>query len=111
MASEPRRLWGRQAPFERAHFQRTLALLGLSSVFGVTLILLVDADVTGLFGLLLVGCGLVCAMAAVSRARYDRETREGFAILGTRGGGFVLGSAAAFVLVAAMVVLLVLDGA
>jgi len=104
------RLWGRQAPFERNHFQRTLALAGLSGVFGVTVILLVHDDVRGALGLALVAGGLVCALAAVSRSRYAREARGGFAVLEGRGGGFVLGSAAAFVVVAATVVLLVLDG-
>lgn len=102
------RVWGSQYPFERQHLQRNLALLGLGSVFTVTVILLVDADVVGVIGISLIGAGLVCAAAAASRHRYVRETRLGFAVLSTRDGRFVVGSAAAFLLVAAFVTALVL---
>lgn len=107
MASRPGRVWGAQHPFERAHLQRNLALLGLGTVFSVTVILLVHENVGRVVGIALVGAGAMSALAAVTRHRYVRETQVGFAILGTRGGGFVFGSAAAFVVVALCVIALV----
>lgn len=103
----PGRLWGQQYPFERNHLQRTITLTALGGVFAVTTILLVHADVTGVLGITLVCLGVVAELAAVSRIRYVRETRVGFAILRTRGGGFVLGSACAFGLVGLFVALLI----
>ena len=47
-------------------------------------------------------------LAALSRHRYLRETRLGFAIPRTRGGGFVFGSALVFCVAGALVALLVL---
>jgi uncharacterized membrane protein YidH (DUF202 family) len=105
----PGRVWGAQYPFERNHLQRGIALLGLGGVFGVTVILLVHADVRGTVGITLVAAGLVAGLAAASRRRYVTETARGFAVLQTRGGGFVLGSAAAVVVVAVLVVVLVLS--
>ncbi|MEZ5131847.1 MAG: hypothetical protein R2763_09080 [Mycobacterium sp.] len=102
------KLWGRQYPFERNHLQRAMALTGLAGVFGVTTVLLVHADVQAVFGISLLYAGVVSAVAAVSRHRYVRETRIGFAILRSRGGGFVIGSALAFIAVGILVTLLVL---
>lgn len=101
-------MWGEQYPFERNHLQRTLALAGLAGVVGVTVVLLVHADVTGVLGIALIGAGAVSALAALSRRRYVRETRLGFAVLETRGGWFVFGSALAFAAAGLLVVLLVL---
>jgi len=104
----PGRLWGQQYPFERNHLQRTMTLTGLAGVFAVTLVLLVHADATGITGIALICLGAVSGMAAMSRHRYLQEARSGFDILRTRGGGFVLGSALAVLVVAAFVGLLVL---
>ena len=101
-------LWGEQYPFERNHLQRTMTLTGLAGVFAVTLVLLVDADAAGIAGIALICLGAVSALAALSRHRYLQEARSGFAILRTRGGGFVLGSALAVLVAAAFVGLLVL---
>lgn len=109
MASRPGRVWGAQHPFERNHLQRGITLLGLSGVFGVTVILLVDTDVRGLLGLALIIAGIVSGLAAVSRQRYVAETRQGFEVLRARGGGFVLGSAVALAVVGVFVVALVLQ--
>lgn len=108
MSTKPRRLWGEQYPFERNNLQRTMTLIGLGGVFGVTVILLVHADVTSSLGISLICAGVVSALAAVSRHRYVRETRLGFVILKTRGGLFVLGSALALGVVGVLVALLVL---
>ncbi len=108
MATRPGRLWGAQYPFERNHLQRGITLLGLGGVFGVTTILLVHADVQQTLGVALLAAGVVSGLAALSRNRYVEETRHGFAVLRTRGGGFVVGSALATGLVAVLVVLLVL---
>lgn len=102
------KLWGAQYPFERNHLQRAMTLAGLAGVFAVTLILLVHAGVRAVLGVSLIYAGAVSGLAAVSRHRYLRETRRGFGILGTRGGGFVFGSAAAFVFVSALVVWMIL---
>lgn len=100
-------LWGRQHPFERTHLQRTMTLLGLASVLGVTVILLVDSRVVAVFGVCFIGAGVLSGLAAASRLRYVRESRLGFAIVETRDGRFVLGSAAGFVVVGLLVTLLV----
>lgn len=104
----PGKVWGRQYPFERNHLQRTMTLTALGGIFAVTTILLVHADAPGVLGITLICAGAVSAFAAVSRHRYVQETRVGFGILRTRGGGFVLGSACAFGLVGAFVGLLIL---
>jgi uncharacterized membrane protein YidH (DUF202 family) len=87
-----------------------MVLLGLGGVFGVTLILLVHADVRQSLGLALLAAGVATGLASLSRHRYVEEARHGFEILGTRGGGFVLGSALALTVVALLVVLLVVGG-
>jgi multisubunit Na+/H+ antiporter MnhB subunit len=107
MATDPGRLWGRQYPFERQHLQRNMTMLGLAGVLSVTVILLLRADPARALGGGLVCAGMVCALGAVSRHRYVRETRRGFAILASRDGRFVFGSAAAFLFVAVCVLLLV----
>ena len=107
MATGAGRLWGRQYPFERQHLQRNMTMLTLAGLLSVTLILRVGTDPSRVLGAGLVSAGLVSAVAAVSRHRYVREARRGFAILASRDGRFVFGSAAAFVLVAVFVLLLV----
>jgi len=107
MNAESARVWGKQYPFERNHLQRVITLIGLAGVLAVTVILLVHEGVVTLLGMSFLGAGFVCALAAVSRHRYDRETRIGFVILDTRGGSFVLGSALAVVAVGLLVALLV----
>lgn len=103
MPRTPARLWGRQYPFERNHLQRSVDLVGLGGLLAVSTIVLVADNASDVLGLALIFAGLISALAAVSRLRYRRETRLGFAILTTRGGGFVVGSAVAFVIVAALV--------
>ncbi len=102
------RLWGRQHPFERNHLQRALTLLGLAGTFGLCGTLLVYTDVAGVIGISLVCAGLLLGLAAVSRSRYVRESRLGFAALTSRDGRFVLGSAAAFAVVGLYVLELLL---
>jgi len=104
------KLWGDQYPFERNHLQRQMTLAGLGTVFGVTAILLVHAEYAGVVGVSLILTGVIAALAAASRMRYVRETRIGFAILKTRGGLFVLGSALAVGVVGMLVVLLICLG-
>jgi len=104
------KLWGDQYPFERNHLQRQMTLAGLGTVFGVTAILLVHAEYAGVVGVSLILTGVIAALAAASRMRYVRETRIGFAILKTRGGLFVLGSALAAGVVGMLVVLLICLG-
>ncbi len=108
MKAKPGRLWGDQHPFERNHLQRAMTLTGLCGVFAVAVILLVHADVTGVLGISLICGGAVSALAASSRHRYVQETHLGFAVLGTRDGRFVFGSALAFAVVGVFVSLLVL---
>lgn len=103
------RLWGAQHPFERNHLQRGMTLLAISGVLGVTVVLLARTDVHGLLGLTLVAAGLVSGLGAWSRWRYVTDTRRGFDVLRTRGGAFVLGSAALLAVTAAFVVLLIAD--
>ncbi|QLL06015.1 hypothetical protein [Mycobacterium vicinigordonae] len=107
MKAKLARLWGAQYPFERNHLQRTMTLIGLGGVFAVTIILLVRANITNVLGTALIGGGVVCALAAVSRYQYLRETSLGFAILETRGGLFVLGSALGLAVVGVLVALLI----
>jgi len=107
MDAKPPRLWGAQYPFERNHLQRTMTLIGLGGVFAVTVILLVRADATSVLGTALIGGGVVCALAAVSRHQYVRETSLGFVILETRGGLFVFGSALGLMVVGVLVALLI----
>lgn len=108
MPNRSGQLWGNQYPFERNHLQRAMALAGIGTLFSVTAIVLVHAQVAVVLGIALIGAGVVAALAAMSRHRYVRETRLGFAVLATRGGGFVLGSALAFAVVGALVALLIL---
>ncbi len=107
MNTRPGKLWGDQYPFERNQLQRTMTLVALGVVFAVAVILLVHADVTGVLGISLICAGVVSALAAASRHRYVQETRLGFAILETRTGRFVLGSALAFAVLGVVVALLV----
>lgn len=102
------KLWGQQYPFERNQLQRTMTLTALAGIFAVTAILLIHADITAVLGIAFVCAGTISGLAAVSRYRYVRETERGFAILRTRGGGFVFGSALAFAVVGVFVALLVL---
>lgn len=104
------KLWGNQYPFERNHLQRQMTLAGLGTVFGVTAILLVHAEYAGVVGVSLILAGIITALAAASRMRYVRETRIGFALLETRGGLFVLGSALAVGVSGMFVVLLICLG-
>ena len=85
-----------------------MTLTALVGVFAVAVILLVHADLAGVLGISLICAGVVSALAAFSRHRYVQETRLGFAILSTRGGGFVFGSALVFCVVCALVTLLIL---
>jgi hypothetical protein len=85
-----------------------MTLIGLGGVFAVTVILLVHAGVSIIFGISLICAGIFSALAAVSRHQYVRETSLGFVILETRGGLFVLGSSLALVVVGVLVALLVL---
>ncbi len=107
---QPARLWGAQYPFERNQLQRSMTLTALGGIFAVTLVLLIHADVSGVLGIAFLCAGAMSALAAVSRRRYVQETRAGFAIVATRGGGFVFGSALAFTLVGGFVAALVLHG-
>ena len=108
MNTNTEKVWGEQYPFERNDLQRSMTLTALGGVFAVTLILLVHADVAAVVGISLVCAGVVSALAAASRHRYVRETRLGFGILRTRGGGFVIGSALVFCVVGVFVVLLIM---
>ncbi len=108
MARPAGRVWGRQQPFERQHLQRAITLLGLGALSTTLVVLLASAHPARTLGSALVGVGLVCALAAASRHRYVRESRLGFAMLATRDGRFVLGSALAFLVVAGLAVLVVL---
>jgi len=102
------KLWGDQYPFERNHLQRQMTLAGLATVFAVTAILLVHAKYAGVVGVCLILAGVFTALAAASRNRYVHETRLGFAVLRTRGGWFVLGSALSVGVVGILVALLIL---
>lgn len=108
MSNQPGRLWGAQYPFERNALQRNMTLVALGGVFAATLLILVDADPAAAVGISLICAGGLSALAAVSRLRYIRESRVGFDILTTRGGGFVFGSALAFGLVGLFVCAVIL---
>lgn len=108
MNTEPGKLWGRQYPFERNELQRSMTLTALGGVFAAAVIILIHADITALLGILLICAGSISAFAAESRRRYVRESRLGFDILRTRGGGFVVGSALAFGVVGVLVTVLIL---
>lgn len=101
-------MWGPQYPFERQHLQRALIILGLGGVFGTVVVVLANTHPARALGTALVCGGLLFALAAASRHRYVRETQLGFAVLATRGGRFVVGSALALAVVAAFVVVPVL---
>ena len=101
------KLWGQQYPFERNQLQRTMTLVAMGGLLVVVVIILVHADVAAVLGISLVCAGVVSALAAASRHRYARETRRGFGILRTRGGGFVLGSAALFCAIGVLVAILI----
>ncbi len=107
-APPPGRVWGRQQPFERQHLQRAITLLGLGTLATTLVVLLASAHPARALGSALVSVGLVCALAAVSRHRYVRESRAGFAILASRDGRFVLGSALVFVIVSGLALVVVL---
>ena len=96
MNTNAKKVWGKQYPFERNDLQRTMTLTALGGVFSAAVILLVHADVATVLGITLVCGGVVSALAAVSRHRYVRETRLGFGIMRTRGGGFVSGRRTCF---------------
>ncbi|MDO8107699.1 hypothetical protein Q6348_10880 [Isoptericola sp. b441] len=102
-------VWGRQQAFERQHLQRALTLLGLTSVLGAILIILAGTDPVRAVGATLVGLGVIVALAAMSRRRYETDARAGFAVLRSRDGTFVLGSAVAFLVVAALAAVLMLS--
>ena len=103
MHNGPGKLWGAQYPFERNALQRTMTLIALGGVFAATLLILVDTDPAAAVGISLICAGGLSALAALARLRYVRESRVGFDILKTRGGGFVAGSAVAFGLVGVFV--------
>lgn len=108
MDTNPGRVWGAQHPFERNHLQRSMTLTGLGGVCAVAVILLVHGNVAGVLGISLICAGGLSMLAALSRSRYVDETRHGFGILRTRGGGFVLASALVFCLAGFLVTLLIL---
>lgn len=110
MRNRPAKLWGAQYPFERNALQRTMTLIALGGVFAATLLILVDTDPAAAVGISLICAGGLSALAALSRLRYVRESRMGFGILETRGGGFVFGSALAFGLVGVFAVAVILLG-
>ena len=107
-APPPGRVWGRQQPFERQHLQRAITLIGLGTLSTALVALLAGAHPARALGSALVSVGLICALAAGSRHRYVRESRVGFAILASRDGRFVLGSALAFLAVSGLAVVVVL---
>ncbi|MCW1958398.1 MAG: hypothetical protein KIH64_007600 [Mycobacterium sp.] len=102
------RLWGAQYPFERNALQRNMTLIALGGVFVAALLLIARVDLAAVLGISLMGAGVISVLAAVSRLRYVRESRMGFDILNTRGGGFVSGSALAFGVVGVLVAALIL---
>lgn len=101
------KVWGPQYPFERNQLQRAMTLIAMVSLFAVVVVILVHAETAGILGICLLCAGVLCALAAASRLRYVRESRLGFEILRTRGGGFVFGSALVFCVVGAFVAVLV----
>lgn len=106
--SPPQQLWGPQHPFERNQLQRSTTLAALAILGGVSLILLVHDDPHVLAGIALICAGAGAGLAALSRQRYVRETEVGFATLRTRDGRFVLASAAAFVAVGVLAIIVIL---
>ena len=104
---DTQKVWGAQYPFERNHLQRAMTLIAMVSLFAVVVIILVHDGTAGVLGISLLCAGVLCALAGASRLRYVRETRLGFEILRTRGGGFVFGSALVFCVVGAFVAVLV----
>lgn len=102
------KVWGAQYPFERNALQRNMTLIALGGVFAAALLLLAKVDYAAILGIALMCAGGLSILAALSRLRYVRESRLGFEVLRTRGGGFVFGSALAFSLVGVLVVALVL---
>ena len=106
MKTTPGNLWGDQHPFERNVAQRTMTMLGLAGLFVVTTILLVRADPAHVLGVSLICAGVLSGLAALSRHRYVKETRLGFVIVQSRGGGFVFGSALVFAVIGVLVALL-----
>lgn len=107
--SPPQQRWGPQHPFERNHLQRSMTLAGLVVLGAVSLTLLVHEDAGVLAGIALIYAGAGAGLAALSRRRYVRETEVGFAILRTRNGRFVLASAAAFVAVDVLAILVIVS--
>lgn len=108
MSTRPGSVWGPQYPFERQHLQRSLTLIGLGGVVATVIVVQANAHPARALGTALVLAGLLLALAAASRHRYVRETRLGFAVLTTRDGRFVVGSALGLVVAAVFVALLVL---
>ncbi|MDN5766142.1 MAG: hypothetical protein L0H96_00180 [Humibacillus sp.] len=107
MGSGSPQVWGRQQPFERNLLQRTLTVFALGAVLAVTVVLLVNTDATDVIGIASICLGLLCALAAVSRHRYVRETVVGFTLLRSRDGRFVIGTALQLVITALFVVVLI----
>jgi len=105
--SPPQQLWGVQHPFERNHLQRSMVLVVLAMLGAVSLILLVHESLHVLAGFALICAGAGVGFAALSRQRYVRETKVGFAILQTRDGRFVMASAAASVAVGVLAFLVI----
>lgn len=103
------RLWGRQQPFERNHFQRTLTVFALGAVLAVAVVLLVDIKPKVVVGTASVCAGLLCLLAAGSRHRYVREATAGFGVLRTRDGRFVFGSAVQLLVTAVVVTALIVS--
>ena len=108
MATDLGRAWGRQHPFERTHLQRARTLFALGAAFAAIVVLLASTHPARGLGGALVGLGLLLALAAASRRRYLDDARHGFAVLATRDGRMVLGSALGYLVVAGLAVLLVL---
>ncbi len=108
--SPPQQLWGHQHPFERNYLQRSMTVAALAMLGAVSLILIVQNALHVLAGIALICAGAGAGLAALSRQRYLRETEVGFVILQTRDGRFVLASAAAFVAVDVLAVLVILLG-
>ncbi|MBX7454908.1 hypothetical protein GR927_43595 [Mycolicibacterium sp. 3033] len=106
MKTTPGNLWGDQYPFERNAAQRAMTMLGLAGLFVVTTILLVRTEPAHVLGIALICAGVLSGLAALSRHRYVQETRLGFVILRSRGGGFVFGSALVFAVIGVLVALL-----
>ncbi len=85
-----------------------MALIGLGTVSTATTVVMAGAHPARALGSALLSVGLVCGLAAGSRHRYVRESQLGFAILASRDGRFVLGSAVGLLVAAGLAVLAVL---